>query len=61
MNRIKRIRLERNITARHLARKALITAPYLSMIEQGRRPSKAVKNRLAKALGLPMKDLWINE
>ncbi len=59
MNRIKMIRIERNIKGCELARRANVTSAYLSMIENGRVPSRRVKNRIAKALCLPVKGLWL--
>jgi transcriptional regulator with XRE-family HTH domain len=51
-----KIREERGLTQRDLAKRAKVTAAYVAMIETGVRksPSLAVLRRLAKALGVPV-------
>jgi transcriptional regulator with XRE-family HTH domain len=48
---IRRLRIDRDLSQGDLAAEADITAPYLSLIENGRRePSLAALRRLARAL-----------
>jgi XRE family transcriptional regulator of biofilm formation len=56
---LKRIREARGMTQDALARKAKISKPYISQIENGIRksPSLPVLRRLAKALGVPVTEL----
>jgi transcriptional regulator with XRE-family HTH domain len=56
---IRVLREERGMTQVELARKARITQPYLTQIEQGARknPSLDVLKRLAHALGVPVTEL----
>jgi transcriptional regulator with XRE-family HTH domain len=51
-----RIRTERDLTQRDLARRAKVTEAYVSQLESGSRlnPSLPVLKRLAKALGVPV-------
>lgn len=56
--KIKEARLKLDLSLRELARRADITAPFLSDIELGRRfPSEEVLRLLAKELGLPNEEL----
>jgi transcriptional regulator with XRE-family HTH domain len=49
-----RVRTERELTQRDLAKRAKVTEAYISQLESGRRknPSLPVLKRLAKALGV---------
>jgi len=51
-----RIRNERELTQRDLAKRAKVTEAYISQLESGARknPSLPVLKRLAKALGVPV-------
>jgi transcriptional regulator with XRE-family HTH domain len=51
-----KIRQERGLTQRDLAKRAEVTAAYVAMIETGVRksPSLAVLRRLARALDVPV-------
>jgi transcriptional regulator with XRE-family HTH domain len=51
-----RIRTERELTQRDLAKKAKVTEAYISQLESGTRknPSLPVLKRLARALGVPV-------
>jgi transcriptional regulator with XRE-family HTH domain len=51
-----RIRTERELTKRDLAKRAKVTEAYVSQLESGVRknPSLPVLKRLAKALGVPV-------
>jgi len=51
-----RIRTERELSQRDLAKRGKITEAYLSQLESGarRNPSLPVLKRLAKALGVPV-------
>jgi len=51
---LRNIRIARGLTQADLARRAKVTRPYITMLEQWRRdPSLKVLRRLAKALGVP--------
>ena len=56
---LRRIREEKGLTQDELARKARLTKPYISQIENGvrRNPSLPALQRLAKALGVPVTEL----
>jgi XRE family transcriptional regulator, master regulator for biofilm formation len=53
---ITKLREGQGLTQRDLAKKAMVTAAYVAMIETGVRknPSLAILKRLAKALGVPV-------
>lgn len=56
--RLKRLRLRRGLTQRELARRARITQPYVTQLEQGQKmPSIPILRRLARALGVPLTEL----
>ena len=56
---LKRLREERGMTQEELARRAKLTKPYISQIENGVRknPSLPALQRLAKALGCAVTEL----
>ncbi len=56
---VRRLRKEKNMGLRELAKKAAIPHGYLSELEAGdkKNPSLAVLQRLAKALGVPVTEL----
>jgi transcriptional regulator with XRE-family HTH domain len=56
---LKRIREEKGMTQDDLAKRAKLTKPYISQIENGVRqnPSLPALRRLAKALGVPVTEL----
>ena len=53
---IKRLRQTKGLTQAELAKKAQVTRPYITMLENGVRkaPSLHMLRRLAKALGVPV-------
>jgi XRE family transcriptional regulator, master regulator for biofilm formation len=53
---LRRMREERGLTQRDLARKARITQGYVAQLEMGIRtnPSIEIVKRLAKAIGVPV-------
>lgn len=52
---LRRLRLERGKTLRDLARESLVSLPYLSEIERGRKgASSEILAALCRALGVPM-------
>lgn len=56
---VKRLREAKGMTQAELAKKAKVTRPYITMLEQGKRkaPSLPVLGRVAKALGVPVTGL----
>lgn len=57
-NVFRRLRRERGITLRELAELALVSVPYLSEIERGRKePSSEILAAICRALGLDLADL----
>lgn len=54
--RIRELREEQNMSLRALADKVGVSAPFLSDLEHGRRGTEKV-DEIAKALGVPAKDL----
>jgi len=54
-----RIRREKGLTQDELAKRAKLTKPYLSQLENGVRknPSLPALKRIAKALGVPVTEL----
>ena len=59
--KIKTLRLAKNLTQEKLALKAAITAKYLSLIETNRREASVyVYNCIAEALNVPMWQLFCN-
>lgn len=57
-NRIRELRLDRGIGLNELARRCLVSAPYLHDLEVGnRRGSDSVLHRIAEQLGVEMDDL----
>jgi transcriptional regulator with XRE-family HTH domain len=53
---IKQLRQTKGLTQAELAKKAHVTRPYITMLENGVRkaPSLPMLQRLAKALGVPV-------
>ena len=55
---VRRLRDERDLSLREFAKKLDVSAPFVSDIELGRRhPSEEVLARIAKVLGVKVKDL----
>jgi XRE family transcriptional regulator, master regulator for biofilm formation len=56
---LKRIREDRGMTQRDLARRARVTQAYVAQLEMSARknPSLAILQRLARALGVPVTKL----
>jgi transcriptional regulator with XRE-family HTH domain len=56
---LKTLREEKGLTQDELAKKAQLTKPYISQLENGIRnnPSMSTLQRLAKALGVPVAEL----
>ncbi len=56
---LRRMREQKGMTQEELAKRAKLTKPYISQIENGVRqnPSLPALRRLAKALGVPMAQL----
>lgn len=56
---LKRLREKKGLTQEELAKKAKLTKPYISQLENGIRtnPSLPARQRLAKALGVPVTEL----
>lgn len=54
------LRMKLGLSQRALAEKVGVTGPYIAMLERGARknPSFALLKRMAKALGVPVTDLW---
>jgi transcriptional regulator with XRE-family HTH domain len=60
--RLRKLRRERELTATDVARQANITRQYLHLIEAGRHdPSEAVRQGLARALGVKVDEVWPRE
>ena len=58
MNRIKAIRLEKEMTQKALAQAAGVSAPFLHDLENGNRSAKpSTMRRIANALGCPVDQL----
>lgn len=58
-NNVRKVRRERDITQKELARLAGVTQPYLVDVEHGRRGAKAeTKQKIADALGVTVQELW---
>lgn len=58
-NKVRKVRRERDITQKELARLAGVTQPYLVDVEHGRRGAKAeTKQKIADALGVTVQELW---
>lgn len=57
-NNLKRIRLEMEMTQGDIVRKAKMDRGYISSLENGKRnPTLANIDKIAKALGVPAKEL----
>lgn len=57
-NKIREIRLKKELTQEELAHKAQLDYSYINQIENGKRnPSIDAVERIAKALGVKLKDL----
>ena len=57
--RVKALRVQKQMTQEKLAESAHISVDFLSLIERGRNaPSFPIIERLAHALGVPVKDLF---
>jgi len=56
---LKRLREARGWTQAELAKRAKVTRPYITMLEQGARktPSLPTLQRLARVLGVPVAEL----
>lgn len=56
---LKALREAKGLTQAELAKRAKVTRPYITMLEQGvrRGPSLATLRRLARALGVPVTEL----
>ncbi|HEY4493035.1 MAG TPA: helix-turn-helix transcriptional regulator [Candidatus Paceibacterota bacterium] len=60
-NNMKRIRLDKKMTQGDIVRKAKMDRGYVSSLESGKRnPTLANIGKIAKALGIPARDL-LNE
>lgn len=58
MNRIKEIRLEKEMTQKALAEAAGVSSPFLHDLENDKRNAKpATMRRIAAALGCPVEEL----
>ena len=59
MRRLKRLRKKKELTLDQLARRVGCSAPYIHMLETGKKnnPSLATLKRLAKALGVSVEQL----
>ncbi len=57
---LRELRAQRNMTQEELAKRAKITRSHLSLLEAGHRknPSLDVLKRLARALGVPVAELF---
>lgn len=61
MNRIKEIRMQKEMTQTALARAAGVSSPFLHDLEAGKRNAKpATMRRIASALGCPVEYLTGN-
>lgn len=62
MNRVKEIRLSKNITQKDLARNVGISVSHLNRIENdGRKLPFALGSRIAKALGCSMAEIFLHQ
>ena len=57
-NRIEKLRREKNLTQEELAEKAGLHRAYFWDIENGRNISIKTAYKIAKALGVPLKELF---
>ncbi len=61
MNRLRLLRETEGLSQRDLARRSRVGAPYLSLIERHNyMPGRAVRARVARALGVSELDIWPN-
>ncbi len=60
MNKIKLLRNKKNMTQQQLSRKSGVSQAYINELENGKKsnPSFKVVARLARALEVPVKDLF---
>ena len=58
LTKLKIERQKRSIKSKVLAKKVGIDPSYITLIENGRLPSKKIKNAIAKVLNLPVKSIW---
>ncbi len=56
--RLKLARLERGWTVRQLAAASGVSSPSISRAESGKEPSLGTALRLARALDVPIDELW---
>ncbi|MCL6631191.1 MAG: helix-turn-helix domain-containing protein [Alicyclobacillus herbarius] len=56
---VKKLRLERQLTVRQLAKRAGVSVSYVYAVESGKRGSNLSKlERIAQALEVPLTALW---
>lgn len=58
-NKLRRIRIFRGLSQSQLAALTGLTKGYISQIEKGREPRYIVKLKLAKALGVEIREIFL--
>lgn len=58
-NNLKKIRKEKNLTAKELGEKVGVTDVYIYLLEQGsKKPSFVLSLKIAEALHIKVDDIW---
>lgn len=58
-NNLKKIRKEKNLTAKELSEKVGVTDVYIYLLEQGsKKPSFGLSFKIAKVLHVKVDDIW---
>lgn len=58
LTRLKLERQKRGLKSKELAKRVSVHPSYITLMENGREPSKEIKKRIAKVMRLPVKTLW---
>lgn len=57
---IKALMILKGITSVDIARKTGVSATWISLVLNGRKPSKRIRKAIAQAVGKPVEELWPN-